>query len=247
MQQKVLRFNPSTTRKSDFNTLFSAAISIAEKYDPEALHFNETLKRLEELIVPDLKHPLTKKLQAVRKKRSDYVSSIIMQAKARLKSDEPESVAASEALLPVAERILAGFSGKSFNTQFALAKQFIAEVEADEVLVQALSKIGLDVVFGKLKEVQQTVDETHNVRRKAVSGRKRMQTEKNKRTLYRLLSQLFAAIEAAQLEYPELDYTPLINELNEEIFRQRTANSIRLSRLKTDNQNSTEFLDKEAV
>ncbi len=56
-------------------------------------------------------------------------------------------------------------------------------------------------------------------RRKTLAEKEKARNLKIKRKLYFLLRQLFTAIEVAEIQHPELEYTPLINELNQEIIR----------------------------
>ena len=48
-----------------------------------------------------------------------------------------------------------------------------------------------------------------------------------KQTLNFVLRQLFGAIELAQIEHPELDYKPLISELNRELSQCATSSKPR--------------------
>lgn len=235
--KKILRLHPNRIRKSDFNTLYNVVIQIADKYTPGQLHINETLAAMkagvaqaDELIVAELGSPLTKTLSELRTKRNRLVSSIVMRAKSELTSDNAVQSAASETVFSVANRILCNFSRKSFDTQFALVKQFVDEVEGNDALKQAVGTVGASDSFARLSELQASIDALYGNRREAVSTRKRMETGKAKRDLYGLMSNLFAAIEGAALEYSALDYSPLVDELNKEIGKHRALVAARQTR-----------------
>ena len=234
---KILRFSPGRTRKSEFKALYNAMVEIAETYNPEELHFSESLNKMKEalpqvdnLIVPERKSPLTDKLQESRKKRNDYVSSIMMQLKANLKTDDTANAEAAKRLLSIANRILSNFSRKNIRTQLSLADQFINEVEENATLKQSLASVGIEASFNKLKTVQNTVNTTYNNRRITKLVRKKTEYSTNKHDLYRLMVNLFSTIEGVALAYPALDYTPLITELNDEIISQRAESAARSTR-----------------
>ena len=232
--QKILRLDLSRTRKSDFKTSYESVIETAEKYNPEELHISETLNKMKEALpqvdnlkVPALKSPLTETLKENCGLRNKYISSILMQLKAQLKTDEEVSISAVKKVLPLAQRILNNFSRQSFTTQHALAKQFIEEIEENTELKQAVSTLGMDATFNKLKAVQQKVNVTDSNRRSMKTVRKKMNTKKNKNDLYRLMCHFFTAVEGAALEYPSLNYEPLIVELNDVVLRQRAKSTLR--------------------
>lgn len=245
----INRFVPGETRKSDFKSLFNQIVAIVEKYNPEDLHISETFNQLkakqslaDAMIVAERKSVLTASLKTMRDKRNKYVSSIAMLAKAQLNADDEDKISAAEVLLAVTDRIFKNFSRQSFNTQLALVTQFTDEVNADIDLQAAIKLLGIDDVYAKMNALQTTIDTTYNTRRAALSARARMETTKNKRILYAKMSTLFTAIESAAVEYPDLDYETMINELNTEIQAQRTANALRLA-AKSDDETSSVSTD----
>lgn len=245
---KILRLSPGSTRKSDFKDLYEYVIQIAEKYNPEEFHISETFNKMKEampqvdnLLETARKSPLTNKLTETRSNRSKYVSVIMMQLKAQSKTDETEIVAAAATLLLIGEKILSNFARKSFTTQNTHVKQFIAEVDESTEATQALATLGLVATFNKLKAIQQSVNSTFSNRLSMNTVRKKKNTNNDKRALYHLMTNLFVAIEGAVLEYPALDYEPLIDELNQVIKRQRVATSLRSTiAAKLNKESSTE-------
>lgn len=249
--KKILRLDLSRIRKSDFKTTYESVIETAEKYNPEELHISETLNKMKEALpqvdnlnVAELKSPLTETLNENCRLRNKYVVSILMQLKAQLRTDDEASTQAVKKVFPLAERILTKFSRKNFTTQYALAKQFITEVESNNDLKLAMTTLGMDVAFSKLKAMQQKVNTTDHSRRTMKTVRKRIDTKNDKRELYKLMCNLFVAIEGATLEYPTLNYEPLIIELNDVILKQRTKILLRTTRAAKLNQTSPTLEEK---
>ena len=235
---KIRRIDPNETRKIDFKMLFDEVIKIIEEHNPDSLHIGATFRKIKEsayisneLIDTARKSHLTKKIVKMRAERNNYVSAINMQAKAQLKTNEEDKIAAANVILRMIKYILKKFSVQSFNTQASLIKQFIDDLCDDEVKYQALKTLGVESTFIKLKELESKIKKTYFKRINEKVGWKKMHTQKNKRTLYQMMCRLFIAIEAAQMEHPEIDYEQLINELNYELTAQRSSNAKRLTRI----------------
>lgn len=235
--KKIYRFEPGQTRNSEFQTLYQSVIRIADTFDAEALHIGETLKtmkealpQVEELNEKERKKPLTQTMNDMRAKRKEYVSFLVLQTKAQLKSDDSLRTKAAAAMLSVVTQYLSNIDRKSYNAQLALINQFVMQVEADELLKQSLTTLGLVDVFEKLKVIQETLTVTHDNRIQLYSKRKKFNAEQTKRDLYRLMTNLFTSIEGAALAFPDGDYEPLINQLNSEIELQRTTYQQRRTR-----------------
>lgn len=233
----IKRFETDKIRNSEFQTLYNSVIRIANTFDVKALHIGETLKKMQEAMpqVEELnekvrKKPLTETMKEMRRKRNEYVSFLSLQINAQLKSDDPLRMEAAKSMLAIFKQDLTDFSHKSFNAQHALANQFIEQIEADESLNQSLTTLGIDSVFSKLKAIQETVTATHDSRVNLLSKRKKIDAARTKQNLYRLMNDLFKSIEGAALAFPELDYEPLINKLNNEIELQRTIYQQRQTR-----------------
>jgi methionine-rich copper-binding protein CopC len=232
--QKILRIKLSQTRKADFKTLYESVVEIAEKYNLEELHVSETLNKMKEALPqvnyldePEIKSPLTVKLNEICNTRDKLASSIYLQLNALLKTGDDATVKAAEELFSLANRTLVHFSRKSLTTQYAHAKQFITEVEESEELKQAVATLGMEATIDKLKKTQQLLNTTDSNRRRMKTMRKKADTVQIKRELYRLMSNFFTAVEGAALEYPSLNYDPLIQELNDVITKQRSKSALR--------------------
>lgn len=93
------------------------------------------------------------------------------------------------------------------------------DLAANETVRQAVEALGFDTFFALLQAELTRFNAIYKERRKTLSEREKARSQKIKRKLYFLLRQLFTAIELAEIQHPELDYSPLISELNQEILR----------------------------
>jgi hypothetical protein len=247
--QQIYRVEPNKIRNSEFQTLYLSVVRIVGTFDVEALRLSEMFRQmqeslplLDELNEKDLKEPLTETLKDFRKRRNELASYLLMHTKTEMKSDDPIRIEAAETLYPFVERDLRNLSHKSYNAQLAFVNQWIEQVEADETLIQSLTILGMNDVFAKLKALQENITHTHDSRINILAKKKKSNAAKTKRRLYRVMTYLFTAIEAAALSFRELDYEPLIHMLNTEIERQRITYLQRQSRsTKEKNSQSTPF------
>jgi len=249
LMQKILRIKLTKTRKADFKTLYESVIEIAEKYNLEELHVSETLHKMKEALPQvnnmdelELKSPLTKKLKEICTTRDNLASSILMQLKALLKTEDDATVKAAEKLLSLADRTLTHFNRKSLTTKYAHVKQFITEIDESEELKQAVAALGMEATLNKLKDEQEMLNTTDSNRRRMKTMRKKVDRGEIKRELYRLMCYFFTAVEGAVLEYPSLNYDPLIQELNDVITKQRSKSALRSTLAAKTNPTSTSTL-----
>lgn len=235
----ILRFKPNAMRKSDFKALFEHIIQIVEKYNPSGLHLEHTYLQVKQvapladkLIVTTRKNRLTAEVVNLRDRLNRYVASMRLQVKAMLKYDDEETILAATRLQLILKSLFSYFDKRSYPTQQAMILQFFSEVDNDKVLKSAMETLNLIPLYDKMAEVETELYDVYARRRVSNSSRPLLQTETNKRTLYSKLSQLFLAIEAAQIEYPELDYESLVGELNVVIREQLTSDAIRAGKRK---------------
>ena len=72
-----------------------------------------------------------------------------------------------------------------------------------------------------LRQTGETVRETYQLKREITSERLKMKTDEIKKRLSVMMIDFLTYIELVSADYPALDYTPLINELNVAIQAQR--------------------------
>jgi len=207
--------------KLEFKQLVNHTVEIVAKNDPAALHIDgiynlllEVQPQLSKLKVVFRKHELTPTIQKLRSKRKELFASILkMQmtlSKAKLSTMTEELVI----VLPFVDKYFKNILGDKTRKANERIEQMFAMLESDAKLKAAVTKVGLIVYIDELKTLDQDLQNTINVRLESGSKMPRMNTRKIKSTISIAMSDLVDAIELAYKEYPEVDYMPLVNEIN---------------------------------
>lgn len=231
---KILRFCFSRLKKSDFHSTFYEVISITEKHNPAALHLTNALARIKAgiaeaalLVVPEKKNPVTDSLVAQRVERNGMVTYLFGQTRVHLRSSDEGMRTAAKEFLAFLKRMLTGFGKQSYSSQLYGMEQFFGEFDGNDTLVQASVTLGLTSTIDNIRTICATIKQTYELKRVTKSVRSKMRTTEIKNSLSSVMTDFFNYIELASKDYPELDYKPLINELNVAIQAQRMQVMIR--------------------
>ena len=173
--------------------------------------------QIEALNVKAGKHPETTKLQANRSHCVVLVKSIVSQVKnvkkAKLESQLADitvvDVLVSEYLKPI---VNADWSDRTQN----LEKMFAALNENPD-LQTALTNLHLKVIFDELEGLVINQDVIKRARSSSQMRRRITNTLEVRALAIISLKELFAAIELAQIEHPEADFTEMITGINKSV------------------------------
>lgn len=234
---RILRFRLSDLKKMDFVSLFESVVSIAEANEPDKLHagftfglLKEGLSLAGELSVPETKSLLTPKLNVLEAECNVVVKSIKLRINSYLLVGDAAHDAAMRRLESIFMRNLKNFAGLTIASKSVRVNFFLTEVKEDASLTDAIEAIGLTALLERLKLTQLDVEATRSARRLELSKRPKADTWHHKQQMYGLMCNFFNAIEAAQLEHPDQEYSNLVNELNEEIGAAKTKIAAKRSR-----------------
>ena len=225
---EILLFQFTRLRKSEFRSTFGELISIAEKHDPEALHIEAALSRMkdalrevEKLEIPERKNPMTLALNDARDKRNKLVMYMFAQTRTHLNGTNEAMKAAAEVFMPFIKRILDDFKRMDYSTQDTHENLFFIELDATAALRNAAGTLGLGSTIEDMRQIGGTVRESYELKRVITSECRKMKTDEIKKQLSALMIDFLTYIELVSADYPALDYTPLINELNVALQAQR--------------------------
>lgn len=219
---KILLFDYTRLYKLEFVDMVKGALVIVQKHDPVALKFEgiatlvmeQQQPNLDALMVRFGKHPLTKNLHALREQRNLLLQAVIFQLdsvdKAGLLSTQPQRELAS----PFLHRMLDGIGRENEKQKRERLNQLFAGIDADAALKDAVTVLGFESNLSELRTVASAIVTNSTARVKSISERPKMRTRELKKDVSKAIVNLFNAIKLAELQYPELDYSSLINELN---------------------------------
>lgn len=199
--------------------IVNGTLAIVEKYDPGVL-FVEGMFRLLQAEIPNVVrlseiykgHPLTTELVSLREKSERIVKSILK------KSDSIKYISSLTAqatvIVPVVNRFFKGTLKENLKVKAERVSQFLTAIENDANLKTAMQIAGLMVYVDELVSLQQTIETNTNKRRVAMSVKTIEDRRELKTSIVTALTNLFNAIELARVEHPDVDYMPMIHELN---------------------------------
>ena len=236
MKKKILKISFSQLLKLEFQYLASSVIEIVEKHDPEALK----IKEIFDILVkqkPQIKllkvrygpHPITLKLSNLRFSRNAYAQGMIDQLKTLERVKESGTEEALIVAKPIVIRYLQNLSKNTEKTIRQTLIQFFDVVAEDGAFQMALETLGLLSYHDNLQSVNTAIDEQYILRRENVSARPKDKTPDIIAAIMSDTQDLFKQIEVAQIKHPEIDYTTLIDELNNEIAKAKAEVKARKS------------------
>lgn len=208
--------------KLELPELTQLVIEAVEQHLPETLMIKEMHDKLvaqkpqiECLKVGYGPHPITEELTPLRKKRFMYAANIVHKMSVVVVEDENvKSKAVREAKI-VINLYLLNLS-KSKNEQIINQKltQFFREVETNVSFSAAVRTFDLMTDIENLELTHSDVRQLLNTRRNLIKQRPKAETSRNMKSIRKAITDLFMQIEVAKVKHIDLDYQPLINDLN---------------------------------
>ena len=207
----------------EFAHLILKLTKVVAKHNPVALKIEGVynllvaeLPKLKSLQVKMSKHPKSIELKALRLKRRNLL--VVITGKVRLlPKAQVDALNASTALVvPLLEKYLKNIVADKLNTQSEKINELLDELEGNVAMNAALATLGLKVYIDELKTLQATIEQTSDTQVETKSVNKQtIDARTVKAEVGEAVTDLLNIIEVAKKENKELDYTALINELNE--------------------------------
>ncbi len=184
------------------------------------------------------KHPATTDLQNVRIKSMDLIKSILAQVKtlklARLESQSEDLLLVEMFVKQYLKPIV---KGDWSDRAFSLDKMFEA-LDADTNLQAVIERLNMKMLFDELLTNFKSQDVIKSSRIASIRGRKKANTREVRSQATIALQELFAAIELAQIEHPELDFSVLVTGINQRVEYYTAQTKIRNTRNKNKPENA---------
>jgi hypothetical protein len=226
--------------KLEYPQFVNDIIAITEKYHPESFYINGLFGKLKE-VQPSLKNlevvykkePNTAVLKELRFKRENLLIAILAQIKAVSKAGVPSMSEQLKLVLPFTEKYFGRIMSNNTKIRSERINQMFAALDADTLLQTAMNSVGLGVYLNELRPLQLSMENTQNERRAKKSARPKMKTKEVKEKVTTALTNFLRSIELSIIEHPEVDYMPLVNEINDLLLSTKTELKARETRNKT--------------
>ncbi len=235
MNKTILNITFSRLQKREIKNLTLRVIKAVDGYDPEALKIKEIYDLLVEmkpqidsLQLRHLAHPISDDLKALRRQRIAFAQGIVDQMKT-LEYGATGDKNSLKVAKPLIMQHLKGLSRLGDGAIYDNIYTFSCLLSKSEELMTAISTLELERPLENLLNVNSAIEAQFLARSKSISERPKNPTPTIVAAIKSALDYLFKQIEVAQIKNQELDYTPLIDELNEAIVYYRTISKARAS------------------
>ena len=239
MNRTFTTFAFNRVAKLEYPELINAAIAISEKYDPEALFINGmfvVLKQkqalLKNLEIVYIKNSYTEVLKGFLKRRERLLKVILSQTRVLLSANLDTHAPSLKVVLPFVDKYFKNIILDTNKIRSERIIQMFIKLDASAELQAALSTVGLNIYVDELRTLKISIEDTLSVRRENNSYRLRMNTDEVKATVSIALTNFLKSIEIAIIEHPAVDYSLLVNELNELFTGYKTEIKARSTRNK---------------
>ena len=247
--QQIQEISLSKLLKLELPQFVKKVTNCIEEHNPEALKLQDALNLLIEqrskmklLIAPYGKHPLTDDIQQLHLERLKYVAAINMHMKLLNKVNYE----GTESLIITAKALVYGhFNELRRNNQVTIHQTIIAfflRLKENPEIKDALVDLGFEHYLNKLEETNNQCYELDMERNRLKSKRLKIDSGAIQKEAQQVLRAIFEQINFYQVTYKELDYGPLIAQLNELIVKfsslirtRTTANKTRKRKSKVKN------------
>ncbi len=232
--------------KSEFRDLVNTVVEILKAHNPEELDlkfvYNQLMEAqasLQALHIQYRKDPNTEIIKENRNQLSILIAALVAQIRVLKRANAVYTIPQLNQIAPFVERYLKPIvTSNSVKKSDTLNEMFLV-LEGDSSLTEAITNLNLTEYFNELKALQNNFIKNVQLRSKSRSSRNVLLTgevkEQSKRTLTKVLNE----IEIMQLKHPELDYNPLINNLNDTFTSYMSLVKARATSKKTSKMNES--------
>lgn len=225
----LIRIPFSRLSKLELPEFAERVIEVVEKHNPEELQIKEIFDLLvaekdniDKLVVRYGPHPLTEELRKLRDMRLLYVSAIKFHLKVVVKRNGSDTDMNVKVAKIEINRYLGDLkSNRNEQTVNRRITQFLAEIDCNAALQTAISSLDFTEHIDNLTVAHMSIQELIDERTSSKSKRPKVKTPALKKSVLTATRNLVKQIEIAPLKHIEVDYTALINELNEVLIEYR--------------------------
>ena len=241
MKKKIIKIPFANLKKNYFHGLVKTMLEIVKKHDPASLFIQVMFSKLEAyesslgLFVNKVekKHPMTD----IINERYTRAKELIYALKFQMKSFQKRNFPDEEETLNTISNLLENSLGKTIYTAKHSIKHILDQIQVlmdNDDFVTAVETMGIKKHLVEMVELNKDIETLESRKVESRVRKKMTDLPKMKGEIVECYTNLMQAIELAQVEHPEIDYKPLIIEINE--FLQPYVIEIR--RMKTRNQNN---------
>ena len=234
-KSEIISIPFSRLLKLEVPQLAEKLIVILEKYDPVVLKFSEMNNlflaqklNIDAMTVQHGGHEITPKLKRLRAKLNLEVRTIKLKLELVIKNDPTGEDSQVLVLRTEISRFLEKFND-SENEEVKHRKviQFSNEVDVNPVLQTAMETHGFFTHLDEMNSTLNLITEHLGERLASISKRPKAMTPLFTKLVTKAMLNVTQEINLQQLKNPTLDYSELIDEVNQQFIKYRTLMNIR--------------------
>lgn len=211
----------SNLLKLEFRSFVEEVIRIISKSDTKALHIDATFQVLiakrpfiNLLDVPYRSHPLSKEITFLNKKCLNYAALIASQMRGLKRIEDARISKLIDIAGPATHFYLDYLSQKKLSEIHGMLKSFFIELREKPEIKEAIVALGYEGYLDELQNAHIAYNKLIMERIESKAKRSNVDPKAIQKDLEHWLRLLFNQIDLYQYAYPELNYRPMINELN---------------------------------
>ncbi len=251
MSKEIKSISYQRLYKLEVPNLANEVIGIIERHDPETLKIKEVYDMLlavkpqmDALKVPEGAHYLTEEMVWIRRKLLMYASDVshkmsIVVREAEL--EKAENVRIAEIFI---KRHLHKLAENSNVMLSHIIDKFFMEIDQNEELENIFATLDFSSNLDILRSTHSTYKEVMKRRITSTSMLPKAKTDFIRKCVLDAVKNMFLEINLAQLKNGDIDYSPLINELNRQLDTYRVLIKIRETHNKRKAENKNEKSDE---
>ncbi|MEI6754018.1 MAG: DUF6261 family protein [Paludibacter sp.] len=227
----------NTLRNDEFKSTTQKIEDVIKESDPSAKHLVLMLELLEAANASMVqKQVYNRKLEHtpfVKQSQSDilrYASSLLEQLNVYKKTITPAMSDQYQTVRQFVEKYQPKLKAKDARSQLSVLKDLFSEYDADTELIESIEAIHMKTLIDGLRESYLALIKNSNNRTKVRSKRKIENFQTLRKYAEKALSNMLKAIELAVVQYPTVDYSELIADINDIVTEQKTIVEARITR-----------------
>ena len=236
--------NYQRIHKNESSTLINGVNVILGKYDTEALDIktwsDQLLNQgseLNEVTEINRRHPAMDEVKIYRQGRRSILGVMKTQSYVLERTRIDSITSHLTVVLEFLKRFVRDINTYNYKEVDKIVAQMIRLIEEDATLRTSLAEMGMMVYFDELKVIQEKINLCQTTVVKFRSEIPKKKTATIKKSAVKALNNLIESIELGKIEHPELDTTPLTNELESFLSAYRSLDQTRRTIARTTAEN----------
>lgn len=222
MKKETLKFSFTRLWNSEYPLMMERIVEIVNKHNPAHLHLDKTYQRLaalrphwEQIQVQAKSSGITNQITEADDLRDRLTTFIFKQVK-QYKTLGIEPYLTHAKMLDIwVKKYSLGLVTENYTSQTEKTMHLVQEAETNTDLKVGIHALGLEPFIIKLKETNTQFEQLFRNRTEEIAKIPSIDIRAIRKTTDDAVNKLFMAILFCKEEYEDLDYQPLINELQE--------------------------------